>query len=158
MIEDTNGSEKQKETTPSEANSNGSAFVWPKLISKTAQLTNEDRANKYTFVPIQIPPQSSSSNNGQQQQLQHKRLTVLTNNTMPSNSPFSSLAQLNSQNSNNNSNNSPLNSPRYFCDSPLSVNSPSPSVSLVSSSISVDKPDSGYQSSALNNSDSESCT
>lgn len=150
MLEDTSNSDKQKE----------GAFVWPKLVSKNNQLNNEDRANRYTFVPIQIPPQSSSSsnnnNNGQAQQqlLQHKRLTVLTTNTLPANSNFSSLAQMSSQNSNN----SPLNSPRYFCDSPLSVNSPSPSVSLISSSISADKPDSGYQSSALNNSDSESCT
>lgn len=58
---------------------------------------------------------------------------------------FASLAQLNS----------PLNSPaQYVSDSPINC---SPCVSVTSSSNAGEKPDSGYQSSIQNNSDSESC-
>lgn len=84
----------------------------------------EEDSNKYTFIPIQLPPPSS-----------------------PGLLPTSNLKKAN-QNWPNQSN--------FSCDSPVNF---SPSVSSnVSTSVNCDKPDSGYQSSAHNNSDSESCT
>ncbi|CAF0999177.1 unnamed protein product [Brachionus calyciflorus] len=108
----------------------------------------DEETNKYTFVPIQLPPPSSSPGPVQNaifqpppNQLQNKRLGVLTNNSV-------------SVSGNQTIDNSPTN---YLCDSPISC-SPSVSSNISTSCFVGDKPDSGYQSSAQNNSDSESCT
>lgn len=145
-----------REKAPTDTSS--SNFVWPSISTKQI----EENSNKYTFKPIQLPPPLSTNNNlqlnssnriVQTTQQQRKR----QNNTFNSASTiFTSLAQSNGsilQNYPNN--NSPLNSPaNYLYDSPISY---SPSVSTGSSSIAGEKPDSGYQSSIQNNSDSESC-
>lgn len=140
---------------PNTENLNVSKISWPPVSTK--QINNEEVSNKYTFKPIQLPPPTSvssnstssfqiTSNNKNQQSVRKLRSSNQNTSTNTSNTPsFASLAQLNS----------PLNSPaQYVCDSPISY---SPSVSITSSSIAGEKPDSGYQSSIQNNSDSESC-
>lgn len=140
-------------TQPANDSSTGPKFLWPTTIVQSLNSnsnknednnSNNNSNNKYTFKPIQLPPPTTNS------MPQRKRLL----NTTSANT-FQSLAHLNQTNgnNNNNSNNSPMNSPAYYCDSPVS----SPSVSIISSSLAGEKPDSGYQSSVQNNSDSESC-
>ena len=73
----------------------------------------------------------------QQPQLQQKQQILRPNN-------------INLIATNNSLINSPINSPARYCDSPSSYSS----ISIMSTS---EKPDSGYQSSVQNNSDSESC-
>lgn len=121
----------------------------------------EETSDKYMFKPIQLPPPSTSCNitpstasslqltapNNKNQHVMPIRKPKSTNITTSNQTAtsFASLAQLNS----------PLNSPaQYICDSPISC---SPCISVTSSSNAGEKPDSGYQSSIQNNSDSESC-
>lgn len=125
-------------------------FLWPSATIQSQNYINNDTSNKtedkYTFKPIQLPPPATTFNNPQRKRFINT-LTTSTNST--NTASFSSLAQVNQ------TNNSPMNSPaHYLCDSPISY---SPSVSNISSSIAGEKPDSGYQSSIQNNSDSESC-
>jgi hypothetical protein len=87
--------------------------------------------NKYTFIPIQ--PLSQLVNLKQQQLTRPNNINLIT-----------TLNQI------GNSSSSPINSPARYCDSPSSYSS----ISIMSTS---EKPDSGYQSSVQNNSDSESC-
>ena len=134
--------------------------VWPPV--STNKCTSEESSNKYTFKPIQLPPPplSHSASNGSSmplsnktgQQVSRKRSLNPSNSSLFNSTAtsFASLAQLNLQNNHV----SPMNSPAHCCDSPISY---SPSVSIASSSIAGEKPDSGYQSSIQNNSDSESC-
>lgn len=154
-----------------------SKFIRPTL-NPIRRRTDDDQstANRYTFVPIQLPPPTplnSSTNNGQtvanipphQLIIQNKRINQVSgliasstssfssnpsSSTSTTSSSFSSLAQLTLQ---NNLNNSPSSPAQYFCDSPGNY-----SPSIISSSSIGDKPDSGYQSSVQNNSDSETCS
>ena len=134
--------------------------VWPPVSAN--KYSNEESSNKYTFKPIQLPPPplTHSASNGSSmplsnkagQQVSRKRSLNPSNSSLFNSTAtsFASLAQLNLQNNHV----SPMNSPAHCCDSPISY---SPSVSIASSSIVGEKPDSGYQSSIQNNSDSESC-
>lgn len=153
----------EKSISESSQGGSSSKFLWPPVSNAKQTLSSSDEtSNKYTFKPIQLPPptttiapiltsntsfQPTTSNNKNQQQSVRKLRSSNTANTTTTSTTFASLAQLNS----------PLNSPaQYICDdSPINY---SPSVSIASqTSIAGEKPDSGYQSSIQNNSDSESC-
>ncbi len=129
----------------------GPKFLWPSTVQSQQQANNnkneETNSNKYTFKPIQLPHPSTISNGNQQRPRRFINASASTSTA----TSFTTIIQQNQLNSNN----SPLNSPaHYLCDSPISY---SPSVSIISSSTVGEKPDSGYQSSIQNNSDSESC-
>ncbi len=128
-------SQSQGETTP---------FIWPSIATQSTTAKSSSSSSnheKYTFIPIQLPPPAStikstcslnkninSSEHMSTDSQQKKLLTV------SSNSSFSSLANLNSK--------SAVYSINSSSESPVSVG---------------DKPDSGYQSAAQINSDSDSC-